>query len=352
MQILITNFLKWAIKKKEKKKQHLFAFKFYFMELNISNITLPDISNEIPFSISRSIRFILISLIDIPSTFCSIFILYHLLTKKTLRNALHNHMIILLLFTILIIQIIDMPLYLKYLYLGFVSPQTSSMCFFWWYIDIGFYDTIVILLAWTSFERHIFIFHRHIFLRKKTLYMFHYFPMIFFLFYPLIFYFFALLFASCDDKYLFDFTIGWCNYQPCYYQIRSLNLYDTLMNATIPCLLIALFSIILLLRVIWTNYTHFHQPIRWRKYRKMTIQVFLIALFFLLCNLPLLIYYLMQLCRSLPTDVNEQILPYFLFSANFSVLLLPFVIIFSLPKKLRKIQCQTVRQRQIHPNLI
>jgi F0F1-type ATP synthase membrane subunit b/b' len=61
----------------------------------------------------------------------------------------------------------------------------------------------------------------------------------------------------------------------------------------------------------------------------------------------------MQICGSLPANVNDQILPYFLFAANFSVLLLPFVIVFSLPKKLqwKKIK-QTIQQRQnmIYPS--
>jgi hypothetical protein len=156
------------------------------MEVNITNISF----SSDQFSLPRSVEFSLIFIVNIPSTLCSFLLLYHLFTKRSLRTALHNHMIIVLLLAILIVQLIDMPLYLKYLYLGFVSPQTTAMCIIWWYIDIGFYDTIVILLAWASFERHILIFHYKLISTRKKLWLFHYFPMIFFLVYPLSFYLF------------------------------------------------------------------------------------------------------------------------------------------------------------------
>ncbi len=310
------------------------------MEFNNTNLSLTDE----PFSLSRSVCFCLISMVNIPSTICSLLLLYHLFTKRHLKIVLHNHMIMVLLLAILMIQLIDMPLYLKYLYLGFVSPATAAMCFFWWYIDIAFYDTVVILLAWTSFERHILIFHSKWIAIRKNLWLFHYLPMIFFLIYPLSFYLFVLLIPTCDEKYLFDFTQGWCDYNPCYYNNDSLSLYDNLMNATIPCLLIALFSIVLVFRVLWTKKIRFHRPIQWKKYRKMTIQLFTISSFFVVFNLPLLFYYSLQICGSIPTVVDDHILPYLLFLANFSVLLLPFVIIFSLPKNIWKEQWQTIKQ--------
>jgi hypothetical protein len=178
------------------------------MESNTTNISSSNFLFDPASSLPRSVRFILIFIVNVPSTFCSLFVLHHLLTKRTVRRAVHNHMIIVLLLAILIVQLIDMPLYLKYLYLGFVWPQTSTMCFAWWYIDICFYDTIVILLAWTSFERHILIFHSHLVSSRRKQWLFHYFPMVFFIIYPLSFYLFALLIPSCEDKFLFDYTEG------------------------------------------------------------------------------------------------------------------------------------------------
>ena len=319
-----------------------------FMEFNNTNLTLTDE----PFSLPRSVRFCLIAIVNIPSTICSLLLLYHLFTKRSLHAALHNHMIMVLLVIILFIQLIDMPFYLKYLHLGYVSPATTGMCLVWWYIDIAFYDTVVILLAWTSFERHILIYHSQLLVIRRNLWLLHYLPMIVLLVYSLSFYLFVLLIPTCDEKYLFDYSQGWCNYNPCYYDNNALSLYDNLMNATIPCLLIALFSILLLCRVVWTKEIRFHRSIQWRKYRKMSIQLFSIATFFVIFNLPLLFYYSMEICGSISTPDDNHILPYLSFLANFSVLLLPFIISFSFPIKIWKEQWQAIKQRQnlIHPN--
>ncbi len=63
-----------------------------------------------------------------------------------------------------------MSLYLNYLPLGFVWPQSSTMCFASWYIGNAFSQTIVILLAWISIERHILVFHNQlVFTEKKSM---------------------------------------------------------------------------------------------------------------------------------------------------------------------------------------
>jgi hypothetical protein len=120
------------------------------------------------------------------------------------------------------------------------------------------------------------------------------------------------------------------------------------MNAAIPCFLIALFSIALVIRVLWTKYVRFRRPIQWRKYRRMTVQLLLIASFFVVFNLPLLIYYLMITCGNLRTNADDQVLPYFVFSANFSVLLLPFVIVFSFPRKYWQEEWQKIKRTIRH----
>ncbi|CAF1481781.1 unnamed protein product [Adineta steineri] len=226
-----------------------------------------------------------------------------------------------------------MPLYINYFRLGFVWPQKPIICFIWWYINYAIYGTIVIFLAWTSFERHLLVFHHQLFTTQQKQWLFHYFPMIFFTLYPIIFYLLVLLIPSCNDKYLFDYTEDICHYYPCYYYTKILNLYDILINGIVPCLLIGLFSIILLLRIIWEKRVRLGRPIQWRKYRKMTIQLLLISLIFVLFNFPLLIYYLMIICGNFSLNINPQIVRYFLFLESFTVLFLPFVILFSLPKQ-------------------
>jgi hypothetical protein len=51
-------------------------------------------------------------ILEIPSIFCTSFLLCNLLFKRRLRRHLHNHVIIVLLFLCLIILIVDNSLYL------------------------------------------------------------------------------------------------------------------------------------------------------------------------------------------------------------------------------------------------
>jgi hypothetical protein len=96
-----------------------------------------DSLHYIEISLPRLIRFWLLLLIDIPSIICSLFLLYYFLTKQNHRSALNNHTIILLLFTSLFTQLIDIPLYLNFLHLGFVWPQTLTTCVIWRYAGIA-----------------------------------------------------------------------------------------------------------------------------------------------------------------------------------------------------------------------
>lgn len=73
-----------------------------------------DNNDTIDFEISwpRLLRFWLLLISVILSITCSLFTLYHLLFNRTLRHALNNHRIIVLLILILIVQLIDIPRYL------------------------------------------------------------------------------------------------------------------------------------------------------------------------------------------------------------------------------------------------
>jgi hypothetical protein len=87
---------------------------------------------------------------EIPSLACTIFLLYHLLFNRQLRNALHNHVIIIFLFLTLFIEILDNPLYTDAYRLGDNQnsfPIISSICLMWWFIDYGFYGAITVFLA-------------------------------------------------------------------------------------------------------------------------------------------------------------------------------------------------------------
>ncbi|CAF0932072.1 unnamed protein product [Adineta steineri] len=121
-------------------------------------------------------RFWMYLLSNCASFICSIFVLYHLLFNKNLRWGLNNHAFIVGLIINLFVLVLDVPLYLYYLYHGIVWIQVPLICQLWRYIDAASYTVLPKLVAWASFERHILIFNERRLLRLKNRILFHYIP--------------------------------------------------------------------------------------------------------------------------------------------------------------------------------
>ena len=155
------------------------------MASNESDTVSIDYTNSY---LSREVRFWILLPFDIVSFACSLFQLDHLLTKRVLRMALNNHLIIALLFTGLSSQLIDIPLYIMYTRLGYVWPQKPTFCRFWSYVDIVVYGLTAFLSMWASLERHTLIFHEKWLAIRKKKWLLHCLPLIFFMGYPLLFY--------------------------------------------------------------------------------------------------------------------------------------------------------------------
>ena len=54
---------------------------------------------------------------------------------------------------------IDISSYISFIYFGYVLISTPSFCLLWWFVDIGLFDMIAILMAFATIERHILVFH-------------------------------------------------------------------------------------------------------------------------------------------------------------------------------------------------
>lgn len=297
------------------------------------NNTTSDIYDYSYVSMSPTLRICLMVPLNILSVACSFIILYQMLSKRALRNALNNHSIIALIITGLGTQLIDMPLYINYLRLGYVWPSTPIFCLFWWYVDIGLYEATTILVAWASLERHFLIFHEQFLSVGTKRYLFHYLPIIICIIYPLIFTIFCVIFVTCDDAFVFNYTSAWCNFSPCFYLDPFLSTYDTVMHWIMPILLISFLNIGLIIRVVWHRSIRMRQPFQWSKHRKMAAQLLSVSALFMFFNLPTGIYSILSLLNVLPEDIDPQIYAYTYLASFFSVLLMPLIIIFSLPKE-------------------
>jgi len=316
---------------------------------NTSEVTNDTDTNDelIP---SRKIQFWTILVFQIPSLACTIYLLYHFLFNKHLRQPLYNHVIIIILFLVFLVEVIDNPLYLDaYLHNGRSSFHSSStICLIWLFVDYGVYGAITIFLTWASFERHILIFHHNQLLGTKLKrIIFHYTPLGILSIYMMGFYMGVIVFPPC--KNIFDYNIEACGMSPCYEEVPWLNIWDYLINGTMCTLIEAVCSISLLIRVIWKRYRA-HRPIHWRKHRKMTIQLLSITTLSLSITLPQSLITAVQEIVPGMNNFASEVASYFFYLTDFVVLFLPFVCFGCLPEVWPKlIPIKRRRQRTVTP---
>ncbi|CAF1300445.1 unnamed protein product [Adineta steineri] len=276
-------------------------------------------SNSHP-SIAATVRFWILLFLEIPSIFCSIFLLYNLYFDRILRQVLNNHVIFVILIVGLFAQAADASNYLTYLHLGYVWPQTTINCYVWWFIGAASYNLLGMLMAWTSIERHIIIFHhRRLNTQKKRIFI-HYIPLISIVLYACIFYIICIFFVSCQNTP--DYTQLWC-FRPCYLGIFNLNLFDSLINSMLPLMLIVIVNILLVIRFIKQR-QRLRPQIQWYKYRRMIIQVLSCSLLYLIFNFPVISMNL-ALIFGLPYGSTGEFEIFIYFFSFFIPVLMPFI---------------------------
>ncbi|CAF1096016.1 unnamed protein product [Adineta steineri] len=299
-------------------------------EGNSSDTDLSSDISQVP--IPRFIRLAILLVMDIPSSICTIFILLNIFKNRLLRKSLYNHVIIAILLSILPTQLIDIPFHIIYLSLDYVWPSNPIFCLFWLFISVGIFDTTGILMAYATIERHILIFHDRWLINKKRRIFIHYIPLYSVVIYSLIFYIYVILFPPCLTN--FDYTQPWCSY-PCYYDNNILSMYDSIVNVVLPAFIIVFFSIALLLRFIIRR-RQLNLKNKWKKYRRMIIQITTMSSLLIIFNLPLTILMLAHLC-GLSSDIGIDFSQYAYFFTYFIPLLMPFICLQSLPEIYRKL---------------
>ncbi|CAF1325883.1 unnamed protein product [Rotaria sordida] len=295
------------------------------------------------FLLPKPIRFWLLMIFEVPSLACSLILLYYLFIDRNLRQSLSNHVIMVLLIIGLFSQLIDIPFYLNYLRINYVWPPITISCLMWWFAATGISNLTNIVMAWASIERHILVFHDQWLLTKRKRLLIHYFPLLTIVLYGFIYYIIILLIFSCENMYAYEFD--WCFY-PCYYNNKSLALYDTIVNSILPTPIITIFSIALIIRVIKQKQT-VHRHFNWRRHRKMVIQLLSITALFLFFNFPMTTLVLANAC-GLPDGATGQFEFYTYYLYHFVSLLMPFVCLGSLSEVRKKIKRMIIFRTMIN----
>ncbi|CAF2649146.1 unnamed protein product [Rotaria sp. Silwood2] len=297
-------------------------------------------------TMDETARFWFLLIFLVPSIMCSIFDLYHFLFDRTLRQGLHNHSIIVILFFCLLFECTDI-FWLVYNYgTGHVLLLTETFCMIWHFIDhIGFL-LISSIVAWASIERHILIFHDKWLITRNKLFFIHYFPLISLIIYSFVFYTMAFFIFSWEHT--FNYSETQCGFNDGLFHPRIIAVWDSVANNILPTLIIVIFNAALIFRVLYQKH-RLHQRIHWRNYRKMTVQMLSISsIFFCLYFVPMLLYtaYTIGLSRSFAHDYYDTSIYLF----YFVIIFLPFICAVSLPELRAKfhITVQKWKQRAQH----
>ncbi|CAF0947324.1 unnamed protein product [Adineta ricciae] len=302
-------------------------------------------------TLSLIIKFWFCLIFIIPSMLCSIFNLYYFLIDRTFRQNLHNHVITIILLFGFIYMITDIIWLIHYYRTNSLISSTRTFCLLWISVDLSGYASIMILTAWASIERHIFIFHQNLLSTSLKRFIFHYLPLIICSIYPSTFYFIGFFALPCTIPS--NYHHERCQLGFCLSIHEILGTWDSSINNILPIFVIVIFSIGLIIRI-WHKKYRIGQRFQWKKYKKMTFQLLSLSALYLLLVLPSQILYTAY-TFGLSSDIGWDFFLDSYYFSYFTMLFTPFVSIASLPElrtKFRKIiQFSQRQQNTIAPEI-
>ena len=269
--------------------------------------------------------------------------MYHLLFDRRLRQALNNHVIIVLTFINITSQLLDIPFILHYYRFQDTWKISIGFSLFSTLIDMESFSALSILFAWATIERHILIFHDRWTSTARRRFTFHYLPIIVLLLYCFIYYIIVIIIKSCPGMIIQNPILGVPS--PCSYDDRLILMWDLVCHQILPSCIIGISSIALLLRILCQK-VHLQRPIRWHKQRKMAIQIFLITILFML-NFP---WTCLSVCLifNINIDSNGDATRILFYFPYYIVLLFPIVCCMTLPSLRMKLKRLLICCRQQH----
>lgn len=278
----------------------------------------------------RQVTYIVLQTGQILSFFAYLLVGYCLLSSwKKLKKTLSLHAVTVLVIINFIQLTADISLALQYLKTGVVRPSVPVICNTWMFIDSFTYYLGLLLMAWTSFERHLLIFHSHLFNTSRVRLLFHYCPIAAICLYALIFYIYVDFLYPCTNT--FDFSYAFCGLV-CYMNLSNATVFgiEMMVHQVLPTFLITPLGGGLLVRTILSR-QRLQRSIEWRKYRRMIVQLLSVSVVYLLFSMPFSLNPIAQLARTSSPLTFDVYLNVFSYWAYGICIFLPFVLAGSLP---------------------
>ena len=286
------------------------------------------------------------------SFFCSVYLLFTCLKKKSTIWNLPNHVILCLLIVSTWLISIDLVSTQVYYWNEYVPIQTDWACRFY---NVSFFTTSNLnrmFMAFMSIERHFLVFRPQLYHTRRFRYLLHYFPLIFLIGWSLIYSIATDIFLTCP-QIRFRYNRFLCGYT-CSVFVRSTVMIYVWIQVFLPTMITTLACILLPIRFLLKKSKL--QRLQWRRARRMIVQMSTIAATYTFCWLPYAI--LLQLISVNYSLLNDyHISRYMIFDAYVPSLLTPFICFHTIVGKwkwhfrqriLR--YCFSQRQTLIHPH--
>jgi hypothetical protein len=293
---------------------------------------------------TRFIKFGLFVALTPPALICNFILIYYLITDRTLRHNIQYHAILALLIATLLTNLVDVPYVMHYLRTGIVFPEKETHCLIWQWCDYSLFSAVNIYMFWISFERYLLIFRGGLFTTARHRLLFHYLPLIIIIVYILLFYAGAIFIYSCERQLKFNQTL--CG-PPCYTTSGNISSYDVIAHTAIPVALGTMIDTILIIRVLFRKRVGLQrQRTRWRRYRKMVIQILSITSLYVVCQVPAECILFIKLYVTLPDWVTYIQIVYFYYLFWLLTFLLPFACIGCMPEVINKLKNSFIQRRR------
>ena len=305
------------------------------MSSDISNstnsITSAPLLNRVKFGVFLSLQ--------IPSVICSVYLFFQYATRQYLRQSIHNHAIIVLLCNGFSFMVIPLSANQAYFFTSRVRPESNLFCAVWTWVHYSLDISNLILMAFVCAERHWLIFRINAMPTRWKRLVCHYIPIGLCMIYPWLFYFACIFLHPCEPAY--DYTQLLCLI-PCYFFTKSVANLDTFLNNWVPIFAIPLLSGALFVRFLAQKRRMRIDAFRWKRDRRMIIQLLSITLLYCLTWGPL------QAATVYNNFFNDGmaspfVVDYLYSFPCFVYLLYPFVLLLSNPElqwRSRRVQPQ------------
>jgi hypothetical protein len=227
------------------------------------------------------------------------------------------------------------------MYTSQVYPASDWFCTLWNWFHYSVNIINLFLMAFASIERNWLIFQPKLVKSKGGRFLFHYCPLVFCVIYPPMFYASAMFIHQCVSYY--DYTQLLCKW-PCYFDNQNWSNIDLFFNNYTPLFTIPIFCSTIYIRMIIKRRSMKQQRFKWRRDKKLVLQIWILSTLYLAMWMPLQLSRLIDL-YWIPTFLLQAQIDYMYLFPYLIHIVYPYLVLFVLHGEKFKLR----RPQSVHP---